>query len=128
MAIKKSKEGKEVQKTVTKMIKKLIKGIDYRGEVKYLNQLADCKAYAMLGDLRLVRLGSTKFVKMEEGQSFPPNEVYIKDGRKYVPIQRKAGDTADVKTSSLITTYHKTKEENVVYMWNGSKFIRICKA
>lgn len=128
MAIKKSKEGKEVQKTVTKMIKKLIKGIDYRGEVKYINQLADCKAYAMLGDLRLVRIGSTKFVKMEEGQSFPPSEVYVKDGRKYVPIQRKEGDTADVKTSSLITTYHKTKEENVVYMWNGSKFIRICKA
>lgn len=128
MAIKKSKEGKEVQKTVTKMIKKLIKGIDYRGEVKYLNQLADCKAYAMLGDLRLVRIGSTKFVKMEEGQSFPPNEVYVKDGRKYIPIQRKEGDTADVKTSSLITTYHKTKEENIVYMWNGSKFIRICKA
>ena len=128
MAIKKSKEGKAVQKTVTKMIKKLIKGIDYRGEVKYLNQLADCKAYAMLGDLRLVRIGSTKFVKMEEGQSFPPSEVYVKDGRKYVPIQRKAGDTADVKTSSLIDTYHKTREENVVYMWNGSKFIRICKA
>lgn len=128
MAIKKSKEGKAVQKTVTKMIKKLIKGIDYRGEVKYLNQLADCKAYAMLGDLRLVRIGSTKFVKMEEGQSFPPNEVYVKDGRKYVPIQRKEGDTGDVKTSSLITTYHKTKEENIVYMWNGSKFIRICKA
>lgn len=128
MAIKKSKEGKEVQKTVTKMIKKLIKGIDYRGEVKYLNQLADCKAYAMLGDLRLVRIGSTKFVRMEEGQSFPPNEVYVKDGRKYIPIQRKEGDTADVKTSSLITTYHKTKEENIVYMWNGSKFIRICKA
>ena len=128
MAIKKSKEGKAVQKTVTKMIKKLIKGIDYRGEVQYLNQLADCKAYAMLGDLRLVRIGSTKFVKMEEGQSFPPDEVYVKDGRKYIPIQRKDGDTGNVQTSSLITTYHKTKEENVVYMWNGSKFIKICKA
>ena len=58
------------------------------------------------------------------------NEKYgshVKDGRKYVPIQRKEGDTGDVKTSSLITTYHKTKEENVVYMWNGSKFIKICK-
>lgn len=125
---KKSKEGKQVQKTVTKMIKKLVDGIEYRGEVEYLNQLAQCKPSAKLGDLRLARKGATKFVKMEEGQSFPPNEVYVKDGRKYVPIQRKEGDTGDVQTSSLIDTYHKTREENVVYMWNGSKFIRICKA
>ena len=124
----KSKEGKEVQKTVTKMIKKLVKGIEFRGDVEHLNQLSKFKQASKLGDLRLVRSGATKFVKMEEGQSFPPNEVYVKDGRKYVPIQRKEGDTADVKTSSLIDTYHKTKEENVVYMWNGSKFIRICKA
>ena len=125
---KKSKEGKEVQKTATKMIKKLVKGIEFRGDVEHLNQLSKFKQASKLGDLRLVRSGATKFVKMEEGQSFPPNEVYVKDGRKYVPIQRKEGDTADVKTSSLIDTYHKTKEENVVYMWNGSKFIRICKA
>jgi len=124
---KKSKEGKEVQKTATKMIKKLVKGIEFRGDVEHLNQLSKFKQASKLGDLRLVRSGATKFVKMEEGQSFPPNEVYVKDGRKYVPIQRKEGDTADVKTSSLIDTYHKTKEENVVYMWNGSKFIKICK-
>lgn len=124
---KKSKEGKQVQKTVTKMIKKLVDGIEYRGDVEHLNKLAQCKPSAKLGDLRLVRKGATKFVKMEEGQSFPQNEVYVKDGRKYIPIQRKEGDTADVETSGLIDTYHKTKEENVVYMWNGSKFIKICK-
>lgn len=125
---KKSKEGKEVQKTVTKMVKKLVKGIEYRGDVEYLNQLSKFKQSSKLGDLRLVRSGATKFIKMTDGQSFPSEEVYVKDGHKYIPIARKEGDTGNVKTSSLVDTYHKTKEENVVYMWNGSKFIKICKA
>lgn len=121
---KKSKEGKQVQKTVTKMIKKLVDGIEYRGEVKHLNQLAQCKPSAKLGDLRLVRKGATKFVKMEDGQSFPFNEVFMKDGRKWVPVSVKQGAEM-FNATSLVDTYHKTRDTNAVYMWNGSRFIKI---
>lgn len=124
---KKSKEGKKVQKDVTKMIKKLVSGIEYVGEVEHLNQLGKCKSGAKLGHLRLVRNGATKFVRMADGESCPSNEAYTKDGRKYTPVQVKQGDT-EWNASNLVESFRKTKDKDAVYMWNGSKFIKVCNA
>ena len=125
---KKSKEGKKVQKDVTKMIKKLVSGIEYVGEVEYLNQLGKCKSGAKLGHLRLVRNGATKFVEMKDGESCPVEEAYVRDGRKYTNVQVKKGSTIWTAAPNLCESFRKTKDKDAVYMWNGSKFIKVCNA
>jgi len=109
------------------MIKKLVSNIEYVGEVEHLNQLAKCKSSAKLGHLRLVRNGAPKFVKLEDGQSCPANEAYTKEGRKYTPVQVKQGDSV-WNASNLCESFRKTKDKDAVYMWNGTKFIKICNA